>query len=95
MIIIPIERKGQPRRLIVIIEVDNMLRMRGSDPITLELNRYLKTGGVDELLIAYEPDSTKLMEFVENKDLDGLTKWIQRGWKFIDGVDGVKKEVLM
>jgi hypothetical protein len=80
--------------IIVVIEKDNLRRMREADPASLEsVNR----GGVMEvpkypqalsLLIAYENDDDELYKRVRAGDMMDLLRWLERGRKFIQGEDG-------
>jgi hypothetical protein len=82
--------------LIVIIQRDNLERMREGDPITLESP---SNGGIMpipkyildyNMLIAYEEDEPKVMDFAKRRDWYGLVAYLERGRKFIKGVDGVE-----
>ena len=79
--------------LVVVIEGDNLDRMKKADPITLEST---KEGGLLEppkyplnlsLLIAYEEDQDELYRRAKTNAVEML-KWLERGRVFIKGVDG-------
>lgn len=79
--------------LIVVIEKDNLDRMRTGDPATLES---LQSGGVLvppmfplnlSMLIAYEEDDVELYTKAQGDPLEFL-RWLERGRKFIKGLDG-------
>ena len=79
--------------LFVIMETDNVKRMEKADPITLES---AQRGGLlpvpkypqnFSLLIAYETDSEELYRMAKIGGMEML-KWLERGRKFIKGVDG-------
>jgi hypothetical protein len=93
MVVIPIKLPGGASFLIVVIEADNLERMKQGDPITLNTEEF---GGVLsnldpsklQMIIAYEQDSTKLQEIAATGDATALINWLSRGYKFIPGVDG-------
>lgn len=74
--------------LIVIIQPNNLERMKQGDPITLNPS-YM--GGVlrparypTELrvCIGYEHDAAKVREFTDRNDTAGLLEYVQRGYQF-------------
>jgi hypothetical protein len=82
--------------LVIVIEQDNLERMREADPITLETKL---SGGVlpvpeypDRLriLIAYEEDDVKLWQLARSNNLGDLLHYLARGWKFKRGLDGTE-----
>lgn len=80
---------------IVVIERENLDRMREADPITIESPR---RGGIMPIpnysdlsvLIAYEEDKEQLMEMVKKHDIRGLLQHLERGRKFIEEKDGAE-----
>lgn len=79
--------------LIVVIEKDNLDRMRTGDPVTLES---ISQGGILppplfplnlSTLIAYEEDDAELYIKAQGDTLEFL-RWLERGRKFIKGLDG-------
>jgi len=81
--------------LVVVIEKDNLDRMRTGDPATLES---ISKGGILpppiyplnlSMLVAYEEDETELYIKAQGDKLKFL-EWLQRGWKFIKGKDGIE-----
>lgn len=79
--------------LIVVIERDNLDRMRKADPVTLES---IPKGGILKpplyplnfsTLIAYEPDAEELKAKATGNALEFL-QWLERGRVFIQGKDG-------
>ncbi len=90
MLMIPFELRGQPGRgpvvLVLILEKENMDRMREADPFDLQLrtvpglsiNRPIRDL---DFVIAYEEDVDTIMGFKEKGDLAGLMQWIERGRK--------------
>lgn len=80
--------KGQARGpviLVVILEAENLERMKNSDPVDLQLKTYSKYIPTDcaledlDLIIAYEEDSEALLQFRRDGDLAGLMTWLERG----------------
>jgi hypothetical protein len=81
--------------LVVVIETDNLERMKTADPITLES---ISEGGAlappryplnFSILIAYEPDREELYRLAKISPPMELLRWLERGRKFIEGVDGI------
>jgi hypothetical protein len=84
--------------LIVVIEPENLERMKTGDPCTLES---LSQGGILapplfplnlSTLIAYEPDTTELYIKAQGPALNFL-QWLERGRRFIEGKDGSKNSL--
>ena len=86
--------------LIVIIEKDNLDRMKRADPITIE---GASRGGKVmpgilfpdnlSLLIAYEEDDVELYTLAKTGDLSALLHWLERGRKFDPKTDGPENVV--
>jgi hypothetical protein len=80
--------------LVIVIEVDNLVRMEKSDPITLksaQMGGLLKTvehPSRFRVIIAYEQDSGPLYEFLQRQDKGGLVQYLLRGYKLAanDGI---------
>lgn len=81
--------------LLIVIERDNLERIRNADPISLESKN---RGGMMpvpkhpeafSLLIAYEDDQVELYRRVREGSASDLLRWLERGRKFIPGVDGI------
>lgn len=81
--------------LIVVIESDNLVRMKRGDPATLES---VNSGGVLPVpkyphnlgvLIAHEEDDAELYRRARGNPLDFL-RWLERGRRFIKGLDGTE-----
>jgi len=96
MIILPINTDDQTL-IVVVIEKENLERMKQADPITLHS---IEQGGtIDilhpnnyEIVLAYEEDSTILMAMAQRGDVRGMLRYLSRGFNHIEGVDGVKTE---
>jgi len=87
--------------LVVVIEADNLERMKKADPVTLESYR---AGGVLpppmfplnlSVLVAYEEDQTTLYALAKaaNDSPEGvksLFEYLERNREFIPGKDGVQ-----
>lgn len=80
--------------LIVVLEPDNWKRMEQHDAVTLECK---KDGGVLEtpkypdrmsLMIAYENEVERLHQVIAAGNMRDLFTFLERGRKFIKGVDG-------
>ena len=86
--------------LIIVIERENLDRMKQADPITLAS---IKEGGKilqrvefpDHLsiILAYEDDDAALYKLARANDLIGLLAYVRRGIKFDPEVDGQKNIV--
>jgi hypothetical protein len=87
--------------LLIVLEKDNLERMKTADPVTLESRQ--QGGGLPppkyptnfSILIGYDEDQDTLyaMAKAAGKTQEGMVeffKYLERGRKFIEGVDGVK-----
>jgi hypothetical protein len=83
--------------VIVVIEADNLARMKQADPITLAS---IKAGGVLvaprypanlSLLIAYEEDDAELYRIARSSNTLDLIEYLERGWEFKPAIDGKDK----
>jgi len=83
--VLPPGAKRGPVVLVVILEKENLDRMRQGDPFDVHLSQYRAHMPTDrpigqlDIVIAYEEDTGKYMEFQRTKDLAGLMKWLERG----------------
>jgi len=92
MIVMPVNGPDKTL-LVVIIETDNLERMKLADPITLNS---VQQGGVVnirhphncEILIAYEEDTSFIMALGKNNDFEGVYKYLIRGFQFKPEIDG-------
>jgi hypothetical protein len=98
MIIATVDLPNPDRTILVmIIEKDNLDRMRVGDPITLESRamgghvmpkvRYPENLS---LLVAYEEDDVELYKLARNGDMLALLRYLERGRTWKPDVDGKK-----
>jgi hypothetical protein len=84
----------QESYLLVIIEPDNLKRMRKADPITLEtvaMHGVLPTVKYPErlaVLIAYEEDEVALYKAAQTGSFADMLQFVSRGYKFNRDEDG-------
>jgi hypothetical protein len=80
--------------LFIVIEKDNLDRMKKADPITLES---IKSGGIlgqpkypkdFSLLVAYEEEGDELYKLVQKGDAFEILRFLERGRVFDPNVDG-------
>jgi hypothetical protein len=85
--------------LLVILEKNNVDRMAMADPVTLEP---AADSGVlpppqfpqrFSVFIAYEPDSAELYRRLQG-DKAEFMKWLERGYKFDESIDGVAQAMI-
>jgi hypothetical protein len=73
---------GRRRILILVLEKENLVRMRDADPIDLKTDDYFVTqrnaAGI-ELLIAYEEDRDKLLALNQSGGIAEVVRWLERG----------------
>lgn len=76
-------RRG-PFVVIIILEKENLDSLRNADPFDMLFSQYAALWPIHrpikdlDLVIAYEEDQTKLLEFRDKQDLKGLLNWLQR-----------------
>lgn len=79
--------------LVVILERENLERMKIGDPVTLEsgprggLLPNLPYPGNTSLLIAYEEDLGVIYEMAARQDLAGIVRHLERGRQWKPGLD--------
>ena len=82
--------------LVIVIEPDNFERMKEADPVTLESTT---EGGWLQppqfpfnfsILFGYETNQEELHSKAKTLNPAEFIKWLERGRKFIPGVDGVQ-----
>ena len=86
--------------VVVVIQPDNLKRMRRADPITLETVGAKTGGGIMpvvkypeslSILIAYEEDEPALWKICQSNDPVAMMKYLQRGLKFNRDEDGAAR----
>ena len=99
MIVFQIEdNQNKESLLVIVIEADNLDRMKKSDPVTLksvQMGGLLKTVGQParfRVLVAYEQDSGPLYEFLQKQDQGGLMQYLLRGYKLASN-DGIPRKL--
>ena len=87
------DHRAKPRGpvvLILVIEKENLDRMKEGDPFDIQLSQVpmlddlVRIGDVD-LVVAYEEDQEKIVGFRDKGDLAGLIAWLERGRKIKPG----------
>jgi predicted GNAT superfamily acetyltransferase len=87
----------QQTYLIVVIEPDNLERMRKADPITFQSNRLkgilpeVKYPADLAVLIAYEEDDAELYKLAKDGDFKALASYLTRGYRFDRSEDGAER----
>jgi hypothetical protein len=80
-----------PIVLVIILEKENLDRMREGDPLDMQFAKYRGQLPIDcqlkqvDLIMAYEEDLNTIMRFREQQDLVGLLKHLERGRKHMPG----------
>jgi hypothetical protein len=80
--------------LVVVIEPDNLRRMKEHDPITLHsqtFGGYLKPIEHPKrfhMIVCYEEEVTLVYEYMKARDFTGLRKYLERGYQFTNR-DGI------
>lgn len=88
---IPSHEERGPLVVFVVLEKENLERMRKGDPCDLQFTNYKAFLPVEQpisqldLVIAYEEDKNSLMKFKAANDIAGLLKWLERGRKHQPG----------
>src|SRR5512146_3050721 len=76
-----------PVVFVVILERENLERMREGDPFDVQLRAYAPFMSVGrplrdlDIVIAYEEDREALIGFKKRDDIAGLLQWLERGRK--------------
>jgi hypothetical protein len=89
MLIIPFELRNHPERgpvvVVMILEKENLDRMKEADPFDLKFSVYGNVMNIHhpisklDLVIAYEEQFDKVMDFKKTNDILGLLTWLERG----------------
>jgi hypothetical protein len=100
LIFIPFHDHEKKRSVLaVILEEDNLARMKGADPVTLEssgrggIMPYLPYPADTSLLIAFEADTGQILELARKQEIASIFKYLERGFQFIEGLDGAHRTV--
>lgn len=79
----PLGHSRGPVMLIIILEKENVDRMRAADPFDFLLRTDPRLRGIPadaiDLVIAYEEDREKLMELSKRGDIMAMIEYIERG----------------
>jgi hypothetical protein len=95
MLVVPFELKtGAPRGplvIVLVLEKENLDRMRQGDPFDMKTCDYLRpvmghySAREIDFVIAYEEDTSKILDFAQRKDIAGLMSYLERGRTIIPG----------
>lgn len=87
-----VEKTGRgPVIFIVVLESENLERMKSGDPADLQLLEHLKGPMLNaplkqlDLVIAYESDLGELIRLRNERDFWGIVRWLERGRKVKPG----------
>lgn len=86
-------RRGDRGGLVVvlILQRENLERMKGGDPFDLQFSAYRNHWPIDrpardiDLVIAYEEDQAAVEAFHRRLDMGGLMKYLERGRVYREG----------
>lgn len=82
MLILPIETEDHSHdALIIVLEKDNLDRMKQADPAEVDLRKSGKTLVNPVVMVCYEEEQAKLT-MVHQGNLEAIIKHLQRGWRF-------------
>lgn len=85
------ERGRGPIVFVIVLERENLDRMKEADPADLQLLEYLKGPILNaplkqlNLVIAYEEDLNELLRIKKEGNAWDLIRWLERGRKIIPG----------
>ena len=83
MILLPIESPDHSEdALIVVLEADNLERLKQADPAEIHLRQTGKRLVNPSVLICYEAESPELTAVLQSGNLKKIIAHLQRGWKF-------------
>jgi hypothetical protein len=83
--------------LVVVIQPDNLKRMRKADPVTLEtvaMHGILPVAKYPDrlaVLIAYEEDEEEVYRVATSGSFAEMSKYLTRGYKFLRDDDGTER----
>ena len=81
----PPESQRGPLVIVLVIESENLERMKQADPYDMLFRHYTNALPVErrlrdvDLVIAYEEDMAEIVKFKEKQDIAGLMRWLERG----------------
>ncbi len=87
----PLGNPRGPLVVVLILEVENVARMSQNDPLDIQFKRYEGNMRTDrrlkdvDLVIAYEEDVAKIVDFNDRGDIGGLMAWLERGRRIRPG----------
>jgi hypothetical protein len=87
MIAIPIQTKTD-QVLFVVLEQENLVRMKLADPADLEMQDYFSEPKNVKLVLCYEDDIPKLQALAADNNLPAMIEWLVRGRTVYDGEVG-------
>jgi hypothetical protein len=100
MLFIPFHEHEKRRTVLaVVIETDNLERMKAADPITIEsdsrggLMPHLPYPDNTSLLIAFESDTAPILELARKQNVIGLFQYLERGFQFKQDIDGRHRSI--
>lgn len=83
MLMIPIQSKNHDNdMLIVIIDDNNVARMKTADPPEVVLKDCGKILINPRILICHENDSPELTRILQNRDIEKIVQYLERGFEF-------------
>ena len=87
MIAIPIETKTE-QVLFVILEQENLVRMKLADPADFEMQDFFSEPKNVKIVLCYEDDVTELKELAAEEKLSEIVEWLNRGRTVYDNDAG-------
>jgi len=82
--------------LVIVLEKDNLERMRHADPMTLETRArggrlpVAKYPEALRILVGYEEDEETLWKMGQRGNFGEMIEYLTRGWEFRQGIDGTE-----
>lgn len=87
MMSIPIRRSAHTFDLVIILECDNVDRMRAQDPCEVDIGKFpamYHSMRIQGVLVAYATpeESIQISVMAGRQDVESIMKLLLRGWKF-------------
>lgn len=86
MMILPLETENHEHdALIIVLDPDNLERMKGGDPAEVKLKQLRQAGKnlVDPaIVLCYEKPSPKFNRLIQSGDTLAVIQYLQRGWQY-------------